>query len=206
MKIDRIEPSAHKKGRVLVFLDSGACLKITEQELLDFSLHAGEELSDEALGKLRAAAGVSNIRAKAAELVAKQGMSRRTLARKLREKGASPEEADSAVEWLSGMGLLNDADYAASLARICAAKGYGPSRIRSKLYEKGVPRELWEAAMEGLPADGEQIDAYLRHKLAGTRPDEREKRRLTASLLRRGFQWDAIRAAWGRYGEELDDE
>ena len=34
-RIERIEASKHKKGRVLVFLADGACLKITEQELLD---------------------------------------------------------------------------------------------------------------------------------------------------------------------------
>ena len=35
MRIDRIEASKHKRGRVLLFLEDGACLKITEQELLD---------------------------------------------------------------------------------------------------------------------------------------------------------------------------
>ena len=38
MRIERIEASRHKRGRVLVFLEDGACLKITEQEALDFGL------------------------------------------------------------------------------------------------------------------------------------------------------------------------
>ena len=205
MRIERIEPSAHKKGRVLVFLDSGACLKVTEQELLDFSLRAGDELDADALSRLREAAGVSNIKAKAAELVSRKAMSRRSLERKLREKGGTEEEIAEAVELLEGMGALNDADYAASLARQCAAKGYGPAKIRSKLYEKGVPRELWEEAMRDLPDDGGQIDAYLRRKLAGTMPDADEKRRLTASLLRKGFSWEDVKAGWNRVGQELEE-
>ena len=40
MRIERVQASAHKKGRVLVFLEDGACLKITEQEALDFGLLA----------------------------------------------------------------------------------------------------------------------------------------------------------------------
>ena len=32
MRIDRIQPSRRKRGRVLVFLEDGACLKITEQD------------------------------------------------------------------------------------------------------------------------------------------------------------------------------
>ncbi|MBQ6207418.1 MAG: regulatory protein RecX [Oscillospiraceae bacterium] len=205
MRIDRIEPSAHKKGRALVFLDSGACLKVTEKELLNFGLRAGDELDDETLKRLREAAGVSNIRAKAAEMIAKRPLSRAALTRKLTEKGASPDEAGSAAEWLASIGALNDEDYAASLARECAAKGYGPAKIRSKLYEKGVPRELWDAAMSDLPDAAAQIDAYLSRKLLGAAPSPDEKRKITASLLRHGFAWDEIRAAWGRYGEDLED-
>ena len=62
MRIERIEASKHKRGRVLVFLDDGACLKITEQELLDFGLRAGDELDEEALKRLKGAAGVSNVK------------------------------------------------------------------------------------------------------------------------------------------------
>lgn len=205
MKIDRLEPSRHKKGRVLVFLEDGACLKITEQELLDFSLSAGQELDGETLSRLKESAGISNVRAKAAEIVAKSAISRQSLERKLREKGASPMEAAEAAAWLADMGALNDADYAAMLARTCAEKGYGAARIRAKLYEKGVPKALWEAAMAELPASDSQIDAFLSHKLAGARPDQKEKRRLTASLLRRGFDWEEIRLAWKRYGEDMEE-
>ena len=204
MKIDRIEASAHKKGRVLVFLENGACLKVTEQELLDFRVHAGDELDEEMLQRLREAAGVSNVRAKAAEMVAKRPLSRRALVRKLTEKGASPDEAGRAADWLSSIGALDDTEYAVTLARQCAAKGYGPAKIRSKLYEKGVPKELWDAAMADLPDCAAQIDAYLSRKLSGNAPAPDEKRHLTAALLRHGFAWDDIRAAWTRYGEDLE--
>ena len=52
MRIERIEASKHKRGRVLVFLEDGACLKITEQELLDFGLRSGDELDQETLNGL----------------------------------------------------------------------------------------------------------------------------------------------------------
>lgn len=205
MKIDRLEPSAHKKGRVLVFLDSGACLKITERELLEFGLHAGDELPDETLQRLRESAGLSNVRAKAAEMIAKRPLSRNALIRKLTEKGASPDEAAQAADWLTSIGALNDEEYAATLARECAAKGYGAAKIRAKLYEKGVSKELWDAAMSDLPECDAQIDAFLSRKLFGGAPTADEKRRLTSSLLRRGFAWDDIRAAWERYGENISE-
>ena len=53
MRIDRVEASRHKKDRVLVFLEDGACLKITQQELLDFGLRSGDELDEASLRKLK---------------------------------------------------------------------------------------------------------------------------------------------------------
>lgn len=205
MIIERIEASRHKKGRVLVFLEDGACLRITEQELLDFGLRSGDELDDKTLQKLKEAAGVSNVKATAADLVGKRAMSRRDLERKLQDRGASETEARYAAEWMEAIGAINDADYAAVLARHCADQGYGPQRVREKLYEKGVPRELWDDALDTLPDSAGQIDAFLERKLRGRVPDQREKKRLCDALLRRGFSWGDIRAAWSRLGAEITE-
>ena len=206
MRIERIEASKHKRGRVLVFLADGACLKITEQELLDFGLRAGDELDQGTLGRLKEAAGVSNVKATAADLIGKRAMSRRDLERKLKEKGASEADARYAAEWLEAIGAINDAEYAALLARHCADLGYGPARVREKLYEKGVPRELWDDALDQLPDPSAAIDRFLESKLRGRLPEEKEKKRLTDALLRRGYAWGDVKAAWNRMGEETWEE
>jgi regulatory protein len=203
MRIERIEASKHKKGRVLVFLEDGACLKITEQELLDFGLRGGDELTPAQLKKLKEAAGVSNTKATAADLIGKRAMSRANLEKKLREKGASEAEARYAGEWLEAIGALNDAEYAAIVARHYGQMGYGPRYVQEKLREKGVPRELWEDALEHLPEAAEQIDRFLSDKLRGQTPDPREKKRLTDALLRRGYGWGDVKAGWSRYGAEI---
>ena len=205
MRIDRVEASRHKKDRVLVFLEDGACLKITQQELLDFGLRSGDELDDKTLQKLKEAAGVSNVKATAADLVGKRAMSRRDLERKLQNRGASETEARYAAEWMEAIGAINDADYAAVLARHCADLGYGPQRVREKLYEKGVPRELWDDALDALPDSAGQIDAFLERKLRGRVPDQREKKRLCDALLRRGFSWPEVKAGLNRLGSEIED-
>ena len=203
MRIERIEASKHKRGRVLVFLEDGVCLKITEQELLDFGLRSGDELDEETLKRLKDAAGVSNVKANAADLIGKRAMSRRDLERKLQEKGASEAEARYASEWLEAIGAINDADYAVLLAQHCARQSYGPARVREKLYEKGVPRELWDDALDSLPDPAESIDRFLEHKLRGNPLDEKEKKRLSDALLRRGFSWSDIRAGLNRLGADL---
>lgn len=206
MRVDRVEPSRHKKGRVLVFLEDGACLKITEQELLDFGLRPGDELDEGTLSRLKEAAGVSNVKASAADLIGKRAMSRRDLEQKLQEKGASQAEARYAAEWLEAIGALDDREYAALLVRHYSQMGYGPGRVREKLREKGIPRELWEDALETMPDPAEQIDRFLESKLRGRTPDEKEKKRLCDALARRGFAWPDIRAGLARLGAEIPQE
>ena len=205
LRIDRIEASKRKRGRVLVFLEDGACLKITEQELLDFGLRSGDELDESAQKRLKEAAGVSDVKATAADLIGRRAMSRANLEQKLQEKGASEAEARYAAEWLEAIGAIDDADYAALLANHCARQGYGPQRVKQKLFEKGVPRDLWDDALATLPDPAEAIDSYLRSKRRGEL-DEKEKKRLSDGLLRRGFAWSDIRAGLNRLGAEVWEE
>ena len=44
-RIERIQPSLHKKDRVLVYLTGGDLLRITPEELLRFGLRPGQEQS-----------------------------------------------------------------------------------------------------------------------------------------------------------------
>ena len=60
--------------------------------------------------------------------------------------------------------------------------------------------------LDELPPDGEQIDRFLQSKLHGRSPEDKEKKRLTDALLRRGFSWGEVRSAWGRYGSEIWEE
>lgn len=191
---------------MLVFLEDGACLKVTEQELLDFGLRSGDELEEETLERLKKAAGVSDTKATAADLIGRRAMSRQSLERKLQEKGASQAEAQYAGEWLEAIGALNDREYAAMLVRHCGDMGYGPARAREKLREKGVPRELWEEALESLPPAAEQVDRFLAAKYRGGPLDQRERKRLSDALLRRGFSWSDVREGLNRLGADIMED
>ena len=127
MRIERVEASKHKRGRVLVFLEDGVCLKITEQELLDFGLRAGDELDTKTLDRLKEAAGVSNVKATAADLIGKRAMSRASLEKKLKEKGASEADARYAAEWLEAIGVIESIRSCAD----CESK-YGSSSRRER--------------------------------------------------------------------------
>ena len=201
MKIDRLERSKHVCGRILVFLEDGSLLKVTEQELLDFGLRSGDELNSQTLERLKSAASGSDTKAKAAALIGRRAMSHRDLEQKLAEKGASQTEARYAAEWLEAIGALNDAEYAALLVRHCANLGYGPGRYRDEFYRHGIHRDLWEEAMDAAPDPAELIGAYLRDRFRKGPPDERERRRAADALARRGFGWSDVKAGLAKWAD-----
>lgn len=206
MRIERIEASRHKAGRVLVFLEDGALLKVTEEELLRFRLRAGEKLEEETLSALKAAAGTSNTKAAAADLIGRRAMSRADLMKKLQEKGAGETDARYAAEWLEAIGALNDADYAALLVRHCARMGYGPARYREELRKHGIPRELWEEALDAAPPAAETAETYLRSRFKNRIPDGKDRKRACDALLRRGFAWSDVRSALSALNAGTDPE
>ncbi len=204
-RIERIQPSLHKKDRVLVYLTGGDLLRITPEELLRFGLRPGQELTEDVLEELRRAAARSQTRQRAAELAAGRMLSRKELSDRLVKKGADPREAQETAQWLADLGAVDDAAYAGVIARHYAAMGYGPGRVRQELQRRGVPRDLWEDALAQLPDPEEAIDKFLTAKLRGKTPDRATLQRLSAALQRRGFQWQDIRPALARLDRDMEE-
>ena len=206
MQITEIKPSQHKKGRFLVKLEDGSILRATEEELLRFSLRAGLELDGQMLEALHASARKSAVRAEAANIIGGRPLSKRELTRRLVRKGADAEDAGAAADWLEDIGAVNDREYAALLVRHYAGKGYGRARIREEMRRRGVDRELWDEALEELPDQTETLDRLIQKKCRGDLSDRREVRRVSESLMRRGFSWSEVKAALRRYTELQEDE
>lgn len=205
MKVERIERSKHKQERVLVYLEGGDLLRVTEDELLHFGLHIGLDISPEDVVQLQNAGARSETRVRAANMISARPLSKKELTRRLSEKGASERDAEETADWLESIGALDDAAYAAMLVRHYGAQGYGAARIRDELFKRGVPRALWDGALAGFDA-GESAVRFVRARLRGKIPDEREKQRLFAALQRRGFSWGEARDALAAVHAEIECE
>lgn len=206
MRIDRLEPSRHMKGRYLLHLEDGSVVKITEEEVLRFSLYSGQELSPERLAEVKAAGSENNAKALAAKMVGARPLSKKELLKRLEEKDIPQRDAANAADWLEDIGAVNDEAYAASIARHYSRKGYGLRRIQEEFYRRGIPRELWQDAMTEAESPEEGIDRYLQSKLRGKTLDEKEKKRLCDGLLRRGYSWSQVREGLNRFGADLYEE
>ena len=205
MRIEEIKRSERKKGRILIKLDSGDLLRVTEEELLRFRLHSGMTLDEGTLAELTASARASSTKATAANMGGARPLSKREVQRRVVKKGAQEADAQAAADWLEDIGAVNDAAYAAALVRHYGARGYGAARVKEELRRRGVPRELWEEALEGLPDSETVLDALIRKKAGGELSDPREIKRVSDSLLRRGYSWSEVRAALSRYAELTEE-
>ena len=230
MKIVKLEPSQHRQGRWLVWLEDGCLVRLGEGEVVSLGLYTGKELSEEEGEALAAAARQGRMDQRAVELLSRRPMSRKELVDKLsaparrgKKPGAGGEElppdpeqlerereelarlAARAADRMERLGLLSDEQYAAAVVRHYAAKGYGPRKLRDELYRRGVPRQFWEEALEQCPAQTGQLAQLVARRMKGLEPSRENLKKTSDYLARRGFSWEEIAGALERYQWETEE-
>lgn len=179
-------------------------MRLYRQTVEDFALYTGMELTDGQLSGLRTAAGQMSAKMRAVRIVAASNVSRTDLEQRLIHKGESPQQAREAVAWMEELSLVDDSKTARQIVEGCARKGYGLNRAKQALYEKRIPKELWEDALADYPDQSDEILKFLRSRLRGSR-DEREIKRATDALLRRGHSYSDIRKGLSKLSLDADD-
>ncbi len=134
------------------------------------------------------------VRRTAMDLLARREHGRIELARKLRQRGATDELIDSALNRLAEEGLLSESRYLECFIASRGRGGYGPMRIREELGQRGLPRADIEQALADSGIDwGEQLRELWQRKFAGQLPgDMREKAKQARFLAYRGFSQEQI--------------
>ncbi len=184
--------------RFTLVFDDAPELKTTLGIITERFLHSGMDLSGEAYSELVCASALSLAKARALRIINTRPMSREEMRRRLVEKGEAPENAEACADWLCEMGLINDEQYAGSVVRHYAAKGYGQVRIKQELRRHGVPREMWGPALEQMPEQDEYLARFLRTRL--TDPTDRAQvKKVSDALFRRGYSWEQIRSALNEF-------
>ena len=178
-------------------------MRLYRQTVEDFGIYAGRELTEKELKDLKTAAGEVSAKMRAVRIVSASSVSKSDLERRLVQKGESRKDAGRAVEWMSQMGLLDDEKTARQVVEHCIAKGYGPARAKQALYEKQIPKEYWDAALADYPDQTENLLSFLASHLGSSR-EQRDIRRVTDALLRRGHSYPQVRRALRQYLEDWD--
>ncbi len=205
MKIEAIEATRSPVGKLRLRFGDGSSFMVYPTVITELGLYAGMELPKAALESISHSAAEAATRERAVRIISATAVTEQELRRRLRQKGEQEEQADRAVDWLKDLNLLDDRKAAETVVARGVAKGYGEAKLRRMLYEKGVPRELWQEALEELPSPQEGIRSFLTKRFRGKTPDEKECKRATDALLRRGHKWSDIRRAMAEFTTDSYD-
>ncbi|MGE9761972.1 MULTISPECIES: recombination regulator RecX [Pseudomonadaceae] len=133
------------------------------------------------------------VRRVAMDLLARREHGRAELSRKLRQRGATQDLIDPALDRLAEEGLLNESRYLESYIASRARAGYGPVRIREELSQRGLPRSEIDGALSESGVDwSENLREVWRRKFARLPQDARERAQQGRFLSYRGYSMEAI--------------
>ena len=189
--------------RFMLIFSDGTELKTTLGIITERFIHSGMEFDEDEYNELVSASGLAMAKARALRIINVRPMSREELRKRLIEKGETPENAEECADWLCCMGLINDAEYAGSVVRHYAAKGYGASRIKQELRRHGVPREMWDEAMLQMPEQDAYLERFIRTRLRDP-GDRAQVKKVSDALFRRGYSWEQIKHALNEFDTQGD--
>lgn len=208
MKIDSVAAQPDMAGRHAVRFSDGTVMRLYRQTVEDFGLYPGLELDDARMKELNIAAGMMSAKMRAVRIVTSASVSKQELERRLVQKGENPEQAKQAVDWMSEMRLVDDAQTAHQIVSQCIRKGYGLARAKQALYEKRIPKEFWQDALADYPDQMEAIVRFLQTHLKDA-DDPKQLRKTMDALVRKGHSYSQIKQALNMlrlYTEDFPEE
>lgn len=179
-------------------LESGLSFPLYTAELAKFDTEAGSDLSDESLNEIMTRVLPARCIKRAMNLLQKKNFAENELRTKLSDGGYPAEIIDTAIEYVRSYGYIDDVRYASDYIRYHSSQGRGKNRIRMDLARKGISSDDFEKAWDEMseldlvPDSGEAIRALLEKKHFSPDMDIKEKNRIIAFLIRRGYSQEDI--------------
>ena len=200
MILTGLAPDPRRPEYRLVEVDRGRFASLPAETLVGLDLVVGREISPRVLERLQELADLEAAHRAALRAVARRAHARLDLRRRLLQKQHPPAAVDAALDRLAAASLIDDTRFAIDYAAAKARRGRGPTRLVGDLLSQGVERRVAEEAVRvSLAAEGfdptlaVRALAEKRARQLSSLPPAVRKRRLTAFLVRRGFEGHQIR-------------
>ncbi len=182
-----------KNGKITIYADGE--LQFTVPAVIWYSSHfrEGDEITSEELTELKRLGDSSCAFESGMRMLSLRAHSEFELRHKLSMK-FSPESADSAIEKLRGLGLLDDEKFAMLLAEeLYSRKNFAPKRILSELKSRGISGEYAQKALNTLDINKDfGIIKVLEKSDITESSSKKEKDRIVRRLLNMGYSFSDI--------------
>ena len=198
MLIRKVNPYKNDLSRVIVYFEDKSYITVSAERARELALKPGDEVDETTIRELSDEVRGSVARATAARIMGRSNMSAKTLFKKLKEKGIADEDAESALNWLIDIGIIDDEQYAKTLLSHYRARGFGNRRIAEEMRHRGIDREIVDAVLDDADMSDE-ILAYIEKKTRGVELDEKLRGKITNALIRQGHSYEDIKSAFNRF-------
>jgi len=206
-KITEISRQQHDSKRYSVFVDGEYAFSLTDEAVAENRLAVGIDVNSLPLKQIIEEDSYRRALAKAYKSLAVAAKTEKQMSDYLYKKEFEEETVVRVIEHLKELNYINDGDYAADFCE--SSKRLGRRAVEFKLKQKGISEEIIRKALEKTD-DGSQIEnakALAQKRLSKYAKLQvyEKKRKLSAYLASRGFDWDTVREAVEAVVDSEDD-
>jgi regulatory protein len=197
MKILSVRPAEDRSGRYILYLDNDQIILVHEDVVVKRKLLPGKELGTAELDMLIREDEQAKVKHVSLRYLSHRPRSENELRHFLQHKGYQREDIDETIRMLTREGFLNDRFLAEQWVKArLKNKNKGRCILKQELHQKGIESEIIEEVMSQI-SDEEEFDSCLTFAVKKLRQSRNRaprciKKRLYASLIRRGFTHETV--------------
>lgn len=204
MKITEIKP---QKGHLFKITADEKEFFLDRDYLNESGLKVGSQLDGAEIKEHIKKSEYVRAKSRALWFLDRADRSEKTLFTKIVEGNISPTAAAEVIERFKELGLVDDKRYAENLAEKYLAQNFSKRQVYAKIVSKGVPSAIVNEVLKETETDEVAQIKSLIEKKYKTKIDTKENTQKTvAALMRRGFNYSAVRDALKEYKLELEYE
>lgn len=190
------------RSKVRIYIDEEFAFPLLREDVVQFDLKEGLELSREAYDVLLKDGVLRRAKLKALAILKQMDRTEQELRRKLLEAEYPENIIDMTLDYVKGYGYINDSRYASTYIRH-RITSKSKNMLVAELYNKGIQRDIIETAIlteyDQAREENPELVA-IKKALAKKSYDPEnltweEKQKLIASLYRKGFDIEKIKQA-----------
>ena len=195
------------KKRCKIFIDGEFAFVLYKGELREYDIKSGNEISESVYESINSEVLSKRAKLRAMNLLQKKDYTEKQLRDKLQEGLYSQELIDEAIDYVKSYRYLDDERFARDYITY-HMEMRSRNRILQDLTGKGIRKDVIISIMDELYSESEeisgdieteQINKLLIKKHFDKDMDYKDKQKIMAFLLRRGYTMDSIRRAMDEF-------
>lgn len=196
----------HQKGRgkkIHLLLDDEYRITTDETFWAEYYIKDGTDITQAEFDALCAEINYRKAVNKAADLLSRRDHSVKELRSKLLRTVDAPS-ADRAIEKMLELGYLDDEKYARRLIKyLLETKRYSEAHVYQECFKRGIDRDTAQCILaEYAPDNASNAAELIQSKYQSRLQQENGKEKVIAALMRKGFSYADIKAAFYRIEKE----